>query len=261
MSLTSPMTPTPQPRLSPHIRQSTDADMEAIHTWLQEQQRAGVHGTFLCNWRLTRESHDEGKLQVYVDPESQTPVAYQWGGLLRPGILEVRHDLRGRGIGKEFVEHCLAQAAQAGEYILCIQCKPSTSIAFWRGMGFQLDDEGGRESYATRMARESLELPKDGDPVQVTLEWFPERRKWEASTLPVLAQAIEGRLLGGEVWLSERALCPGRIEDGDAVLRVTVDGQEWYCDKAKYERAEELGVERCSNGYFIEVLNVLKAEQ
>lgn len=54
------------------------------------------------------------------------PVAYQWGGLLRPDILEVRNDMRGRGIGKELVEHCLALAADAGEDILYIQCKPST---------------------------------------------------------------------------------------------------------------------------------------
>jgi hypothetical protein len=56
------------------------------------------------------------------------------------------------------------------------------------------------------------------------------------------------------VWLAERAVSVRRIDNGDAVLRVAVNGKEWYCDKAKNEKAEDLGVERCLNGFFVEVL-------
>jgi GNAT superfamily N-acetyltransferase len=252
----------PQPQLSPHVRHSTDADVTAIHEWLQEQQQAGVHGTFNCNWRLTKKSHEEGRLLVYIDPQSQAPVAYQWGGLVVPGILEVRNDMRGRGIGQVLVEHCLVLAKQAREHILCIQCKPSTSIPFWQRMGFQLtDDDDPQEHYATRMVQEKLKLPDEGELVEVVLEWFPERRKWDAATSAVSRQEIRGGLLEGEVWLDERALCPGRIGNGDAVVRVTVNDHEWYCDKAKYEGAKDLGVERCLNGFFVEVLCAPEASE
>jgi GNAT superfamily N-acetyltransferase len=245
----------PQPRLSPDVRHSTDADVATIHEWLQEQDEAGVHGTFNCNWALTKKSHDEGRLLVYIDPASQAPVAYQWGGLVVPGILEVRNDMRGRGIGQVLVEHCLALAKQAREHILCIQCKPSTSIPFWQRMGFQLTEGGNsREHYAMRLIQEKLELPDDGTPVDVVLEWFPERGKWEAATPAVSRHKVRGVLLDGEAWLEERVLGVRRIENGDAVLRVVVDGHEWYCDKAKYEEAEDLGVERCLNGFFVEFL-------
>ncbi|MDE2626639.1 MAG: GNAT family N-acetyltransferase [Burkholderiales bacterium] len=245
----------PEPHLSPHVRQSTDADVAAIHEWLQEQDVAGVHGTFNCNWRLTKKSHDEGRLLVYIDPVSQTAVAYQWGGLVVPGILEVRNDTRGRGIGQVLVEHCLALARQAREHILCIQCKPSTSIPFWQRMGFELTDDGGpHQHYAMRLMQEKLEPPDEGEPAEVVFEWFPERRKWDAITPARSRQMVRGMQPDGEVWLEERVLGLRRIGDGDAVLRVTVNGQEWYCDKAKYEAAEDLGVERCLNGFFIEVL-------
>ncbi len=245
----------PEPCLSNHVRQSTGADVKAIHEWLQEQAAAGMHDTLACNWRLTNKCHEEGRLLVYIDPASQTPVAYQWGGLVSPGILEVRKDMRRRGIGQVLVGHCLALAKKSQEYILCIQCKPSTSIPFWQRMGFQLtDDSSPNEHFALLLLQEKFELPDHGDPVEVVLEWFPERRKWDATTPAAARQAVRGVLLDGEVWLEERALCVRRIEDGDAVLRVTVSGREWYCDKAKYEAAEDLGVERCSNGFFIEVL-------
>ncbi len=246
----------PQPQLSPHVRQSTDADIAVIHKWLQEQDEAGVHGTFLCNWRLTEKCHQRGELLVYLDPATQVPVAYQWGRLVTPGILEVRNDMRGRGIGKALVEHCLALADREGEHILHIECKPSTSIPFWQSMGFVLidGDDGRHKNYAVRLMQEKLELPDEGDDVEVVLEWFPERRKWDEATLAARSQSSPGKLLNDQVWLAERAVCLRRIEDGDAVLRVVVNGQQWYLDKAKYEEAEDLGVERCTNGFYVEVL-------
>lgn len=150
--------------------------MPKIRAWLEPQQRDEVDGTFLCNWGLTQRLHKEGRLLVYVDEVSGEPVAYQWGGLLQSGILEVRHDLRGRGIGRALVEHRLFEAAEAGEDILHIQCKPSTSIPFWERMGFELRPAGDA-NYALRYMRRTLELPDEGTPVQVLIEWFSEDRK------------------------------------------------------------------------------------
>lgn len=249
--------PLPQPQVSPHVRHSTDADVAAIHAWLQELEAAGIDDTFNCNWPLTEQSHEEGELLVYIEPESQASVAYQWGGLVAPGILEVRNDMRGRGIGRVLVEHCLARAKQARQHILRIRCAPSTSIPFWEHMGFELTDDGGPyEHHAIRFLQEKLKLPDEGEPVEVVLGWFPERRNWEAGTPAASHTVIRGVQFNGKVSLEERALCRSRIENGGAVLRVAVNGREWYCDKAKYEAAKKLGVERCLNGYFIEAMQV-----
>ena len=228
--------------------------MPKIRAWLEQQQRDKVHGTFLCNWGLTQRLHGEGKLLVYVD-EAGEPVAYQWGGLLQSGILEVRNDLRGRGIGKALVEHRLFEAVEAGEDILHIQCKPSTSIPFWERMGFELRPAADGTNYARRYMPRMLELPSAGLPVQVLVEWFPEERKWKPEAAAVRSQLIAGVLLDDdEVHLAERALCADDEVERDPVLRVSVDGKEWYCDKAKYAVSDELGVERCRNGFYLDML-------
>lgn len=248
---------TAQPHFHPEIRRSTDADLAAILTWLKQQDRQGVHGTFWCNRGLTVEAHEGGELLVYIDQSTQQPVAYQWGGLITPGILEVRDDMRGHGIGKALVEHSLALAAEAGNDLLLIQCKPSSSIPFWQRMGFTLLSDKPtyeQENYAYRVMPRKRG-PWEGVPTaQVTVEWFPETRNWDKTTAPAATQAIEGAWLDEELELTERASFFDRLVERDVVVRVVVDGQEWYCDKARNEDAAALGVEPCNNGFRIDTL-------
>jgi hypothetical protein len=72
------------------IRYSTDADLAQIKQWLAKQERDGVE-TFHCNRNLTEEMHRAGRLLVYIDAKSKDAVAYQWGGLITPGVLEVKN--------------------------------------------------------------------------------------------------------------------------------------------------------------------------
>lgn len=244
-----------QPRIHHEVRRSTDADLAAVLDWLKQQDRNGVLGTFWCNRRLTVEAHQEDRLLVYIDPQTQWPVAYQWGGLITPGILEVRNDMRNRGIGKKLVEHSLALAAEAGVDLLRIQCKPSSSIPFWERMGFtMLGDKHERKNYAYRVMPRKRGPWKGAASAQVAIEWFPENRKWDQTVTPVVTQTIEGAWLDDHLELNERASFFAGLVKHDVVIRVVVDGQEWYCDKAKYEGAESLGIEACRNGYRIDTL-------
>jgi GNAT superfamily N-acetyltransferase len=247
-----------QPRRHPSVRPSTDADVRFIHAWLEQQEISGVHGTFLCNWRLTEKAHKEGRLQVYVDPASQAPVAYQWGGLIYPGILEVRNDMRGRGIGRVLVEHCLALAADAGEDMLQIQCKPSNSIPFWEAMGFALivdKPPHERGDYAYRIMRREWGPWEGGDrPARVTVEWYPEARKWDDTVPPSATQNVDGAWYDDELELNERAQFFEGPFGNNTVVHIVVDGREWYCNKARYSEACDLGVEGCANGYRIDTL-------
>src|SRR5882724_10133776 len=156
------------------IRKSTSKDLRFIHYWLLDQQSKNVSGSFLCNWNLTLKSHKEGKLLVYIDGASGQPVAYQWGSLIHPGILEVRHDMHGKGIGSKLVRHCMAQARKSDQCILVIQCKPSSSIPFWQKMGFTMFDSQRGENYAYQILEKRHQLPRDGLPVKVAVRFFPE---------------------------------------------------------------------------------------
>ncbi|MCU7810453.1 MAG: GNAT family N-acetyltransferase, partial [Candidatus Thiodiazotropha sp. (ex Notomyrtea botanica)] len=145
------------------IRKARPEDIACIHEWLQQQEEAEIDGSFLCNWNLTVGSYRNGELAVFVESPSDKAIAYQWGSLTSPGILEVRADMRGRGVGKRLVEYRIKQARKEGVCILRIQCKPSTSIPFWKKMGFELSGNGA--SYAYRILEYQLALPQEGEEV------------------------------------------------------------------------------------------------
>jgi N-acetylglutamate synthase-like GNAT family acetyltransferase len=102
------------------IRRSTESDLQAIHSWLRKEDAQGVKDNFLCNWEIIERSHGQGRLTVYVDGHSGVPVAFQLGGLLHPGILEVRNDMRRKGIGRKLVDYCVAEVRNNDENFLIL---------------------------------------------------------------------------------------------------------------------------------------------
>lgn len=240
------------------IRRSTDADLRAIHAWLVDQNARNVPGTFLCNWRLTEACHRDGELLIYVDGESGDPVAYQWGGLVRPGILEVRHDMRGKGIGRKLVARRIAQAYERDQCLLVIQCTPSSSIPFWKRMGFTVFNSGDGHNYAYRILEKKHELPSDAIPVSVAIRFFPKEREWK-DDVPALsaAEPCAVRTSDGVVHLSERVFFLSAIHHnaGNPVVEIEIGGQLIYRSKAKYEEAQRIGVHSCTNGFYIDQIS------
>jgi GNAT superfamily N-acetyltransferase len=238
------------------IRRSTDSDLHDIFSWLTDQRIRGVEGTFLCNWKLTKGAHEKKELLVYVDGDRNEAVAYQWGGLIRPGILEVREDMRGRGIGKKLVSRRIDQAKRHNQNILLIQCKPSSSISFWERMGFtiiQHSDDG--DNYAYCMLQKNNRLPPHGKPVKVVIRVYPENKKWDHSSLPhTVATPYALRTDDGVTHLGERVLITSLLdsESIDAVVEIEIEDEIRYCDKARYQSASDIGIHHCTNGYYID---------
>lgn len=241
----------PDPITCPYVRGSTDSDLSVILDWLKRQHEAREVETFWVNRQVIERCHKGGELLVYESPELAEPVAFQLGGLLRPGILEVRHDQRGKGIGQAMAQHCMALAVAENEDILYIQCEPASSIPFWRKMGFSLIGTDETAAYAYRVMPRQLPLAA-GTPAHVVVGWYPESAKWEAATAALQEEAFGGLRQDGTVSLPQRVLYPSVLNHGDVVLRITVDGEDWYFDKAKYETAELVGVRQNWNGYRID---------
>jgi GNAT superfamily N-acetyltransferase len=237
------------------VRRSTEEDVRAIHTWLLDQAAQNVPDSFLCNWELTKEQHEQGKLLVYFDGARGQTVAYQWGSLVHPGILEVRQDMRGKGIASKLVRHRIRQAYRRNQCILVIHCKPSSSIPFWQHMGFILFDSNRGRNFAYQILQKKLHLPSNGLPIDVVIRFFPEARRSDKEILPynvATPQALQTS--DGVVHLAERVVYFKELHPGslDPVIEIEVANQIRFCDKAKYPEARNIGVQRCDHGFYID---------
>ncbi len=243
------------------IRKSTNADLEAIDNWVREEDLKQIPGNFLCNWNLTEKCHNEGRLLVYFYAKSQIPVAYQWGGLLNSGILQVKYEMRGKGIGSKLVSRRILEAYKKDECILYIQCKPSASIPFWEKMGFTIYNKD-YNNYAYRILEKKLPLPIGGKIVNTVIRFYPEDFKWSKALIaPIKCLRLEAsKLIDNNIYLSERV---SFFEDiyrqntgRDVVVEIEVDSKIIYCDKAKYSEAQTLGVKSCLNGFYIDKIQL-----
>ena len=237
------------------IRQSTEEDARAIHAWLLDQDARNVSDTFLCNWEQTKKQHEEGKLLVYFERGCDQAVAYQWGGLVHPGILEVRQDMRGKGIASKLVRHRIRQASRRDQCILVIQCKPSSSIPFWQRMGFVLFDSKSGSNFAYRILHKKHHLPSNGVQIDVAISFFPEERKRHKDRIPyTVATPKAVQTPDGIIHLAERVIFFKELypDSLDPVIEVEVANQVRFCDKAKYPEARGIGVQRCDHGFYID---------
>ncbi|MBV8502652.1 MAG: GNAT family N-acetyltransferase [Paucibacter sp.] len=235
--------------LDEYIRPATDADIPKIWAWLKQQRRSGVEDSLMSGFEQYVLKYGTRDMLVFVDKRSDEHVAYQCGDLLKPGLLEVRTDVRRRGIAKALVEHRMAEAAAAGEDILRIQCVPS-SIPFWKSMGFTILPGNQDELTAFRYMERKLPQPKNGRPVQVSIEWFSWERLWNPSIKPTQVDMIGGVVVGCNVFLARRALFAHALkEPGDMIVRICVDGVEWY---REFVGHRPLGVQDCANGWYLD---------
>lgn len=237
------------------IRFSTNDDLAAVRAWLTEEDSRKVHGNFFCNWSVITRAHERGNLLVCIDTSAGLPVSFQLGGLISPGILQVREAYRGTGLGKRMVEHCIELAIAHNEPLLYIECKPSTSIPFWQRMGFQLVGSGTGINHAFRTIDKALPLPANGVDAKVIIRFYPKTRDWDMTTQPYATNSPTAkRDENGTVHLAQRVLFHEQAfhHEGDLFVEIEVDGIQIFHDKAKRLEAAEKGLIRSRNGCFID---------
>lgn len=234
--------------MSRTLKKSTDQDLSFILDWLQQEHAENEEGEGFWNNRdIISNTHASGDMHVLVD-EGEV-VAFFCGPVRGPDILEVRPDMRCRGYGRMAAEKCIEIARSSDVCVMQIECQPSSSIPFWKKMGFELF-EGRVGSYGSRYAYLVLnrrhELP-EGTHRQVLIEFLPERVKYESGVLPfssVSLTGIEDR--SGVIHLPERAICfsPSMEKNSDPLVRLTLDGKEIHFDKAKYKESRDICISR-----------------
>lgn len=245
------------------IRDSNDADLTSILAWLRQEYDQDATGNgFWNNRRLITEAHSSGKLLVLLDSQDDAPVAFQVGRLLSPGILEVRANRRGRGYGRRLVEYCIERARENDECLLHIDCKPSSSIPFWKRMRFRLYDEAFNERCPSTMSRHAfrvLEKKYDlsdamGETVEVMIRFCDERGSTHEKV------ALPGALQSGTMIALPRRVVTYRPQTvflfDDPYVTICVNGNMLYFGEADCPEAEAFGVKRRrkSESYVIDAL-------
>lgn len=240
----------PAPAPCPLVRQSTAADIGCLERWSGRGHLEPVS----TKLDLIKRCHAGQQLLIYACPESDEALAYQIGGLLAPGMLEVRADCQRKGIGTKLALHCMYLAACAEEDILHIHYRTRSAVPFWTRLGFKTLGAHGSDGHAYRLLHRPLPEFADGIAVKVVISWYPRVAPWSLGAVPLIEHVMTGRHLGPTVYLPQRVLFPLALAS-DVVLKVEVGLDTWFFAPANYESAESLGVRRRWNGYSIDALH------
>ena len=231
------------------FRLATAHDVERIYSWLLDHAHRGVHGSFLCNWNLTRKTHENQQLLVAI--LQSEPIAYMWGDF---GILEVREEFRNNGVGKQLVEFAMKRSLSDNRVAVSIECKPESSIPFWEKMGFEFHDK----NEASYVFEKTYVMPVDASPINVEIMFYPEYVKWTPQASPIKSYSPPAVLENQSViHLRHRVatFVDSAHYQGDAVVKICVDGEVLYFDKAKYAKASAIGVRYESGAFYLDNLN------
>lgn len=224
------------------IRPSGSDSLPPILDWLRREYENDGDG-FYGNREIIRRAHEEGALTVLV--EDDEVVAFMVGDASSWDILEVRPDRRGSGHGNMLAQHYIEEARRRGVCVLKIQCSPRTSIPFWKKMGFTMfpfNEETQDRAYL--VLDRSFSLPNDRTPVNVSIAFYPESKRWDQKIEPVIACSPDAvQVSADEIMLSARVICfdPHCGLGLDPVVGIEVNGDTKYLNKIKYEK---FGVQR-----------------
>lgn len=236
------------------VRPAKAADMKAIEAWLPKDYSVG---TLAMNWNVTMKVFAEERVSVWEDLDSGQPVGYCWGSLnSHDSVLEVQPEYRGLGIGRAMAEFMLKNSITDRDPLLEIHIAPDSAESFWQGMGFETYWEHGN-CYGRRIL-ELRPLAVAGVRRSVTVVFLPESATWDE--MPGLKALASHQREGTEVAdgriILDRAASHFHLPDGDDLaIDVLLDGQSLYRGKAKYSKAEAIGVKQCRRGFTICEIN------
>lgn len=117
------------------IRLATHDDLLQIRAWLEQEDSDGIAGSFFCNYNLIADGHRTGSLVALVRDSDALPVAFCLGED-NMDILAVKADCRRQGLGRHLAKYFIDAARQRDLIGLLGECAPSTSMPFWKSMGF-----------------------------------------------------------------------------------------------------------------------------
>ncbi len=211
------------------IRSATKNDLAKIHDWLKEEHTQNYGDSFLNNFNLINDGQASGSLLAMAQKTNGFPVAFSLGET-NIDIFAVHHCMRRKGVGRYLAQYVIDRALSNGLIGLYHECSPSTSIPFWREMGFQ----SVRAPYLSANPNwVALALPRENElefpdrEIAISLSDFEDFNDDSLSTF-----LTKGKFKDGSLHLARdfSVYSPHY----DSRLKISIDGIEVCRDKAKY---------------------------
>lgn len=251
---------------TPHVRKALASDLAEVHDWLVHQAREGVEGALLRHWEYVQRADEGTEAFVFDDPARGGVVGCAWKGLaddvVSLGIVvEVKASCRRQGIGRTLAIHVLEQELRRGQSLFLTECSPQSAAPFCRAMNFETFDDAPMRAYASMMVPVTRELPEDLPAAAVTLELYNNGRRLPDGGVALARfqpKAVHNPA-DGTVLLSTRVqwfegYAARRLVWG-YVVRILVDGHQWYHGKTSCVGAEESGIQRNAAGCWVDILH------
>jgi GNAT superfamily N-acetyltransferase len=240
------------------VEKATRADLDAVLGWLEHEYGEDGGEGFWCNRGIIERSFESEDL--WVIRRDGEAVAFQVGEYAAD-IACVRKDQQRQGLGTELFEASLARAIRDDVNVLSGECSPRTSLPFWEKQGFERYGDLSEWGKITvrRVLQRSLDIPQNLPNSNVTVSFYPEAAIYPRDVPSIAVHYVCGaRLEDGVVKLERRVigLMDDEPEGKDLAVKIEVDGELRCFCKAKYDEAEEAGVQRDRMGgaFFVDAI-------
>lgn len=231
------------------VIEATREDLASILAWLKRNYDEDSGSGFWCNREVIRCALDEPR-SLWVIRRNGEAVAFQVGEYSAK-ILSVRKDYRKCGMATSLVEASITRAKTANVNVLSVECKPETSLEFWKKMGFEKYRDPRQLDALTvrRVFPRTYGLPSNSSPVEVVIGFYPEAALYDRTQYirPIVEHHVLGvHGLDGWIMLERRVigLCDDVPPGTDLAIKIEANGVERCFCKAKRDDARDIGVQR-----------------
>lgn len=212
---------------------ASETDLKHVFSWLKQEEIDDRPGNFYCNRNVIQSAQEEGKLIVARRSADELPLAFCAIANGSIDILAVQFEHRRSGIGTALANKVIELFRLNKTCRIDIDCKPATSIPFWRAQNFHVDETGKGYfllNYSNIFKEEKLNA-------SVLVTTYPYKVKWETDTQPLETINLRAKL-ENDIVILENTVCLSTFDLTDVIIKIEVDGSQVYFDKIKYSESQ-----------------------
>lgn len=214
------------------VRLSTEADVEAVIGWLDQERRQGYLG-YLGSEDDFQQWQQEGRLTALIDLATRQPIAFCVVSDRAIDLIVVRADQRRKGAGTVLAQDAIQRHLDCDAPGIVVECVSDLSAGLCFKIGFSPFDPGRPGRWMIRRFRRTRDIQGEKVPVRISLTSESTGESLSASF------ETEAALAGGEYLLATEFT--EWLPTGDAKVRIERTGAAAREAKVKY--AAEHGVE------------------